>query len=166
MKNKAMVIGAIDAGKTTLINGLIGNVKTANKTQTLSYHQWIVDTPGEYTENPLYYKSIMATAFQVTHIIYVQDASAHKNIFPPGFGGGIPKLGIGVVTKSDVEDSKVDKAVEMLKRVMLKGPIIITSAKNKTGLHHIKPLVQCNSYSEMKKYVEAQKDNLLIFIEK
>lgn len=166
MKNKAMVIGAIDAGKTTLINELIGNVNKANKTQTLEYHQWIVDTPGEYTENPMFYKSIMATSFQVTHMIYVQDATAKKNIFPPGFAGGIPKLAIGVITKADSEESDNERSTEILKRVMLKGPIVVTSSKDKRGLMHIKPLVECNTLSEMKKYVENQKDPCVMFVDK
>lgn len=166
MKNKAMVIGAIDAGKTTLINELLGSTNQVKKTQTLEYHQWIVDTPGEYTENPLFYKNVMATSFQVTHVIYVQDASVSKNIFPPGFGGGIPKLGIGVITKADLAENNIDKAIETLKRVMLQGPIIVTSVKDKTGLEYIKPLVQCHSLSEMKAYVKEQKDPLLTYVGK
>lgn len=165
MKNKAMLIGAIDAGKTTLINELIGNTSLALKTQVLQYHEWIVDTPGEYTENPLYYKSIMATALEVTHVVYVQDATSGKNIFPPGFGAGIPKLPIAVVTKKDAVDSDVERAIHLLKRVILQGPVVITSAHEKKGIEHIKPLVECHTMKEMKAYTEAQSDPLLQFIE-
>lgn len=164
MKNKAMLIGAIDAGKTTLIHALLGSTTAALKTQTLHYHQWIVDTPGEYTENPLYYKNIMATALEVTHVLYVQDATTGKSIFPPGFSAGIPKLPIAVVTKSDAVDSDIERAIQVLKRVMLKGPVVITSAYEQKGINHIKPLVACNTMDEMKAYVDAQGNASLQFV--
>lgn len=163
MKNKAMLIGAIDAGKTTIINELIGNPASALKTQVLQYHQWIIDTPGEYTENPLFYKNIMATALEVTHVVYVQDATTGKSIFPPGFSGGIPKLPIALVTKEEAENANVDRALQILRRVMLKGPVIITSAYDKKGIEHIKPLVACNTMEEMRSYVESQSDPSLKF---
>lgn len=118
-KNRAMFIGAIGAGKSTLINALLGRQVEALKTQSLTYYDWIVDTPGEYTENPMYYKSIMATALEVTHVIYLQDATNAKSIFPPGFATGIPKLPIGVVTKADAQDADVDRAIHQLAQVIL-----------------------------------------------
>lgn len=165
MKNNAMIIGAIDAGKTTLMNALLKNNAPALKTQSLSYDEWIVDTPGEYTENPLYYKNIMATSLEVTHVIYVQDATSIKNIFPPGFSLGISKLPIAVVTKSDAETANVEKAINILKKVVVRGPLIITSAINNEGIEHIKPLVECNSLSQMKEYVYKQQTHSLYFIE-
>ncbi|MBO1001453.1 EutP/PduV family microcompartment system protein [Pseudogracilibacillus auburnensis] len=165
MKNKVMMIGAIDAGKTTLVNELVDIGTKARKTQSLEYHDWVVDTPGEYTENPLYYKNIMATSFQVTHVAYVQDATTHKNIFPPGFGGGVPKLPIGIITKADAKGADIERSFNILKRVMLRGPVIITSVVNKTGLKHIQPLVICNSLLEMKAYAEKHNDPLLLYVE-
>lgn len=159
-----MLIGAIDAGKTTIINELIGKNAVALKTQALQYHQWVIDTPGEYTENPLYYKNIMATALEVTHVVYVQDATTGKSIFPPGFSSGIPKLPIALVTKTDAEDADVERAINVLKRVMLTGPVVITSAFDKKGIDHIKPLVSCGTMAEMKAYVEAQSDDAVQFL--
>src|SRR5699024_8949559 len=106
-----------NAGKTTLINALMDKKQVANKTQTLNYYDWIVDTPGEYTENPLHYKNIMATSFQMTHVIFVQSAVTSKNIFPPGFASGIPKLPIGVITKSEMAAADIEQSIDILKRV-------------------------------------------------
>ncbi|WP_026678005.1 EutP/PduV family microcompartment system protein [Fictibacillus gelatini] len=164
-KNRVMIIGAIGAGKSTLTNALLGIEREARKTQSLTFLDWIVDTPGEYAENPLYYKSIMATALEVTHTIYLQDATSAKSIFPPGFATGIPKLPIGVVTKEDKEGADVSRAIKLLKQTINKGPIVITSAYTKKGIGHIPNLVKCNSMKEIFQYYSGHcDDETLVFI--
>ncbi|WP_240376767.1 EutP/PduV family microcompartment system protein [Bacillus piscicola] len=165
MKNRAMIIGAIEAGKSTLTKALLGREVKAKKTQTLHYYDWIVDTPGEYTENPLFYKNIMATALEVTHVLYIQDATKKKSIFPPGFSTGINKLPIGVVTKADAEEADIVRAVSQLKKVMPKGPIVTTSAYTGQGIEEIRNLVQLNSLHDMKHYVEEVNDNNVVYHE-
>lgn len=164
MKNKVMLIGAIDAGKTTLINRLLGKEIKALKTQSLLYYDWIVDTPGEYTENPMFYQSIMATALEVTHVCYIQDASRKKSIFPPGFSRAITKLPIALVTKCDHEDADLEKATRTLKTVVYKGPLLYTSSFTGAGLKHMKKLVACKTMEEMRLYVESENDEYLLFI--
>lgn len=164
IKNRAMLIGSIGAGKSTLTNALLGRQVEAVKTQALIYYDWIVDTPGEYTENPLFYKNIMATALEVTHVLYLQDATKKRNIFPPGFSRGINKQPIGVVTKSDSEHANVELAIAGLKQVILKGPIVITSSVKGEGLEEVRNLVKCQSLQEMREYVENHPSNHIIFI--
>lgn len=159
-----MLIGAVGAGKSTLTNALLDKQTDAVKTQALVYNDWIVDTPGEYTENPLFYKNIMATALEVTHIFYLQDATNSKTIFPPGFSSGIPKLPIGVVTKSDHPDADVERAVRMLQDVIHRGPIVITSSVAGTGINHLKELIKINDMAELQKYVTEASDEQLKFI--
>ncbi|PID16135.1 ethanolamine utilization protein EutP [Sporosarcina sp. P34] len=163
MRNKAMLIGAVRAGKSTLTNALLGREVEAFKTQTLSYYDWIVDTPGEYTENPMFYKNIMATALEVTHVLYLQDATSEKLIFPPGFSMGIPKLPIGVITKCDLSEANIDRSLGMLKTVMNVGPIVMISSKTGMGIKHIKELTKLNDIPAMRHYVESEADKHLIF---
>jgi ethanolamine utilization protein EutP len=163
MKNRAMLIGAIGAGKSTLTNALLGKKVDAFKTQTLIYYDWIVDTPGEYTENPMFYKNIMATALEVTHVFYLQDATNGKMIFPPGFSMGITKLPIGVITKSDHSKADISRSIEMIRSVISHGPIVITSSVEGIGIAHLKELVQMNSMEKMKTYVTAADDDNLLF---
>jgi ethanolamine utilization protein EutP len=160
--NRAMLIGSVGAGKSTLTNALLGRKVDAVKTQSLHYYDWIVDTPGEYVENPLFYKSIMATSLEVTHVLFIQDATNQKVTFPPGFSSGIPKMVIGVITKSDSEQADVESAIFKLKKSMVQGPIIVTSSFKKQGMEEIKGFVSCNSYKEMKDYCEKVK-NLCLF---
>lgn len=163
-QSRAMLVGSIGAGKSTLTNALLGREVKAVKTQSLVYYDWIVDTPGEYMENPLFYKNIMATALEVTHVLYLQDATKQKNIFPPAFSTGINKLPIGVVTKSDAENADVSAAVQRLRRVIPHGPIIISSSVTGDGLKEIKDLVQCRSLKEMKEYAEMADNPNIIFV--
>jgi ethanolamine utilization protein EutP len=163
--NRAMLIGSVGAGKSTLTNTLLGRKVDAVKTQSLHYYDWIVDTPGEYVENPLFYKSIMATALEVTHVLFIQDATKKKITFPPGFSSGIPKLAIGVVTKADSEDADVEAAVSKLMKSMVQGPIIVTSSFKNHGMDEIKGFVSCNSYKEMKEYYKKVKEMCLFYKE-
>ncbi|WP_026582307.1 EutP/PduV family microcompartment system protein [Bacillus sp. J33] len=162
--NRAMLIGSIGAGKSTLTNALLGREVEAVKTQALNYYDWIVDTPGEYTENPFFYKNIMATALEVTHILYLQDATKQKTIFPPGFSTGFNKLPIGVITKSDLKEADVDLAIKQLKNAMPKGPIVVSSSVTGKGLEDIRSLVKCNSLQEMKKYTDSLRGDAVFFV--
>lgn len=159
-----MIIGAIRAGKSTLTKALLNQDLQAVKTQALHYEEWIVDTPGEYLENPLFYKNIIATSLEVTHLIYLQDATRQQSNFPPFFGTGMTKLPIGVVTKSDLPEANINQAVYWLKQVIGQAPIVITSSIKGTGIEHIRQLVQCNSLEEMRIYVEEKTDPLLFFV--
>jgi ethanolamine utilization protein EutP len=164
MKNRAMLIGSIGAGKSTLTNALLGREVKAVKTQSLLYYDWIVDTPGEYSENPFFYKNIMATALEVTHVLYLQDSTKKKMIFPHGFSTGINKLPIGVVTKSDSDKADIELAVSLLKKVMVnRGPIVITSSLKNEGIEEIKMLVGMNTIQEMKEYIDNHPSPYIFF---
>lgn len=162
--NKVMIIGAIGAGKSTLTKALLNKDLRAVKTQALNYEEWIVDTPGEYLENPMFYKNLIATSLEVSHLIFLQDATRQMSNFPPLFGTGMAKLPIGVVTKCDAAHADVEQSIYWLKQVIGQAPIVITSAVENIGVEHIRQLVQCHSLQEMKAYVEKCNDPRLLFV--
>ncbi|WP_025027849.1 EutP/PduV family microcompartment system protein [Caldalkalibacillus mannanilyticus] len=163
-RNRAMIIGSIGAGKSTLTHALVGRRQEAVKTQSLRYEDWIVDTPGEYIENPMYYRSLMATSLEVTHVLYIQDATRTKSSFPPGFSTGIPKLPIAVVTKADAKEAHIERAIEEVKKTVPRGPVVVSSVFRDQGIEEIRQLVLQNTLEEMKEYIDSKKSNFLFFL--
>lgn len=160
-----MILGGIDAGKTTLADALLKREQKEKKvkTQSLIYDDWIVDTPGEYIENPLHYRNIMATSMEVTHVLLVQDATNEKTIFAPGFSSGLNKPSIGVVSKADHSKANIERSIDILKKAMVRGPILVTSAYTREGLELIYDLVQLNTMKAMEDYVRQSDSENLIF---
>jgi ethanolamine utilization protein EutP len=135
---KIMIIGAVGAGKSTLIKALFGESDPAAKTQSLVYRDWLIDTPGEYSENPLYYRSLMATSHETAAVLLVQDAARDRNYFPPGFEQGFPVLTIGAVTKIDHPKADIDRAITLLRQSLSEGQIFLTSAESSEGIQELK----------------------------
>lgn len=135
---KIMIIGAVEAGKSTLIKKLFDETKPAVKTQSLIYRGWTIDTPGEYCENPLYYRSLMATSHEAAAVLLVHDATRERNYFPPGFAAGFPIPALGAVTKADHPKANVNHAVALLRQSLPKGEIFVTSSVNRLGMEQLK----------------------------
>jgi ethanolamine utilization protein EutP len=137
-KKRAMIIGAVGAGKSSLVQALFGDEQPALKTQSLQFRNWVIDTPGEYSENPLYYRSLMATSFEAKLLVMVQDATRARNYFPPGFAAGFPVPAVGVVTKIDHPQADAERAVKLLREALPEGRIWLTSAASKQGIEELR----------------------------
>ncbi|MGE5702942.1 MAG: EutP/PduV family microcompartment system protein [Clostridia bacterium] len=141
MMKRVMIIGAVGAGKSSLVRVLMGDQEPARKTQTLEYRDWLIDTPGEYSENPLYYRTLMATALEASILVMVHDATRERNYFPPGFSQGFPIPPIGVITKIDHPKANVDEAIQMLRESLAEGEIVLTSAETGQGIQQLHALL-------------------------
>lgn len=135
---KVMIIGAVGVGKSTLIKALFGESEPATKTQSLIYRDWLIDTPGEYSENPMYYRSLMATSHETAAVLLVQDATRDRNYFPPGFEQGFPVRTIGAVTKIDHPKADIDRAITLLRQSLPEGEIFLTSSASTVGIQRLK----------------------------
>lgn len=138
---KIMVIGAVDSGKTSLLMAIHGETGQVSKTQTIGYKSFTIDTPGEYMENPRMYRALMSTSLEAKCIMFTQDSTVSKSIFPPGFARAFNCMSIGVITKIDHPQSNPQRANELLMELGLKGPIFKVSALSGEGIDELKSFI-------------------------
>ncbi|PVZ67766.1 EutP/PduV family microcompartment system protein [Pelagibaculum spongiae] len=112
---KFMLIGATSAGKTTLIQAMHNQPLQYRKTQAMDYLKEVLDTPGEYLENPRFYSALMTAGMDYQVICLVHDASRDDTHFPPGFASmfGDREI-IGIVTKCDMENANPQYSIDTL----------------------------------------------------
>jgi len=117
LKTRVILIGRSMAGKTTLIQYLTGSSLDYKKTQTVEViDQNLIDTPGEYLERRGFRGALMVTAADAEVIVFVQQATEHGTMFPPGYSSNFPKPCVGIVTKADIADEQeIKDAIEYLK---------------------------------------------------
>ncbi|MGZ0085411.1 EutP/PduV family microcompartment system protein [Caldibacillus thermoamylovorans] len=138
-KGKVLVIGPVGSGKSTLTKILLGKEDVpVKKTQSLEYTNWIIDSPGEYSQNPMYYRTLMATALEAKVLLIVQDATRRDSVLPPNFAFGFPLHPIGVVTKIDHPNADIETAIRLLRTVLPVGDIYLTSSVTLAGIKELK----------------------------
>jgi ethanolamine utilization protein EutP len=156
---KFMLIGEIEAGKTSLLNALFNKNEAARKTQALEYEGCEgyagcgVDTPGEYFSHPRYYSALINTASDASTLVYVHAADREACRLPPGFldiyAG---KTVIGVITKTDLPDARTDAVEALLRAHGIAGPIFRTSTADPASLHALRQMLlgqtTCHGASE------------------
>ena len=112
---KTMLIGRTGCGKTTLTQKLLDEEVKYKKTQSVTYKSKIIDTPGEYVENKMYYKSLLVLSADAKLIVLVQSAIDGATLFRPEFSTMFPrKEVIGVITKTDLENANVERSRKFL----------------------------------------------------
>ncbi|MGL4730274.1 MAG: EutP/PduV family microcompartment system protein [Clostridium sp.] len=136
---KLMLIGSIGAGKTTLTQSLKEEIIEYKKTQAIEFDGCIIDTPGEYIENRIYYNALIVTSADADVIALIQDCTNESSSFPPGFGNMFNKPVIGICTKIDMCDneSSLERNHEFLK-VAGANEIFDVSAVNDNGMYELK----------------------------
>ncbi len=134
---KVMLVGAVGAGKTSLIHTLQKDCRIAEKTQSIQFTDGAIDTPGEYAQIPRFYSALMVTAMQASIVVVVQDATDVKVTLPPGFSGMFSRPVIGVVTKIDVPGIDREKAKARLLAVGVKEPIFFVSSRTGEGMDEL-----------------------------
>lgn len=145
-KKRIMLAGAVNAGKTTLMEALFHSEMPSmkkKKTQSLEYEEHSIDTPGEYTASPFMRGALFATALEADLIVFVQDATTDYIQFPPGFATGFPRRSVGVVTKIDSPDADVERALDIIRNVCVSDPdhIFCVSAKTGEGIPELRAYI-------------------------
>ncbi|WP_295236674.1 EutP/PduV family microcompartment system protein [Veillonella sp.] len=101
---KIMFIGPIGVGKTTLTQRIQGAEITYAKTQTVQFHDDIIDTPGEFVQHRLMYNALLVTSAEADILGFLISAKEKEQMFPPGFASLFNKPAIGIITKMDLVD--------------------------------------------------------------
>ena len=139
---KFMLIGEIEAGKTTLLNALFGKNEEARKTQAIEFEGNAMDTPGEYFSHPRLYSALLCSAQDVSTLVYVHAANRETCRLPPGFldlyaGQQV----IGVITKTDLPDARPDAVEALLRAHGIRGPIHRLSRNDPSALQTLKDVL-------------------------
>lgn len=139
---KFMLIGEIEAGKTSLLNALFERHETARKTQALEYEGRGLDTPGEYFSHPRYYSALINSASDMSTLVYVHAANRENCRLPPGFLDVYAgKKVIGVITKTDLPDARTDAVEALLRAHGIAGQIFRTSTADPSSVHALRQVL-------------------------
>jgi ethanolamine utilization protein EutP len=138
---KIVLVGPSRAGKSTLLRALQGQSGPARKTQAISYTPIATDTPGEYLENPRYYRVLLPSAMEARWVLLIQDATCPRNHFPPNFARGFPGTSVGLITKIDHPEADLARSRRFLESLALTGPVLAVSAYTGEGLAALRALL-------------------------
>ena len=137
-----MLVGAVSAGKTSLMQAIYDRDLSYHKTQAIDFRENIIDTPGEYLEQRFRYRSLGITAANTDLVVLVQSCTDLRCVFAPGLASMFAKPMIGVVTKIDIARSQkdIDWAVKNLKLAGCKQ-IFLVSNRKKTGIPEFREFI-------------------------
>ena len=132
---KIMFVGPIGVGKTTLTQRIEGVEIIYAKTQTVQFHDDIIDTPGEFVQHRLMYNALLVTAAEADILGFLISAKEKEQMFPPGFASLFNKPAIGIITKMDLIDETDD--IEFIENQLIMtgaSPIFKVGINNDEGI--------------------------------
>ena len=112
---RIILIGRSEAGKTTLKQVLRGEAITYAKTQSINYYDIIVDTPGEYIQTKHLGGALAVYSYEADVVGLLASATEPFSLFGPCIAATAMRPVIGIVTKCDEENAKVEMAYGWLK---------------------------------------------------
>lgn len=133
---KFVLVGPVEAGKSSLFNALLGKTSQVLKTQAVELEPGVgVDTPGEFFSHPRMYHALLQTLIDVDTIVYVHDCQDRDCRIPPGLLDvyGDKQL-IGVVTKTDLPGCDPWAAQQLLRDHGITGDIFHVSISDSESI--------------------------------
>ena len=107
---KIILMGKIGSGKTTLTQQLKGKSTEYKKTQYIEYGDFIIDTPGEYAENRQLGAALALYAYEADVVGLLLSATEQYSLFSPNITSFVNRDVIGIITKADHPDARIDRA--------------------------------------------------------
>ena len=138
---KCILIGRSGSGKTTLSQALKETKLNYDKTQTVKYEDWLIDTPGEYIENTAFGGAVAVYAYEADIVGLLLAANEPYSLFSPNITSMANREVIGIVTKIDLPDANKDRASRWLQ---LSGceKIFYVSSKTGEGIAELRDYLQ------------------------
>ncbi len=142
MKHKKfVVIGDVDAGKTSLCAALLNKQERITKTQQVEHvNKHIMDVPGEYTSIPHMRMALLSTLQQADAIIYVEPCDgSSKHAQPNDMLKSLEnKTLIGVISKIDVSNANIPAAKQELQRLGIVSNIFEISIHQEETIENLR----------------------------
>ena len=112
-----------------------------HKTQYVDYEDFIIDTPGEYAETKNLGGALAVYSYEADVIGLVTSATEHYTLFPPNIVGMATRPVIGIVTKCDHDDARLDLAEMWLKEAGCEQ-VFFTSSYKRDGIEELIQLLK------------------------
>ena len=102
---RTLLVGRHGVGKTTLKQALLGEEIRYEKTQSMQYGDWLLDSPGEYAEVHGLGAALAIYSYEADVVALLISADDDYSLFPPACAAMINRDVIGVVTKTTKESA-------------------------------------------------------------
>ena len=112
---KLLLIGRSEAGKTSLIQCLKGEMLHYEKTQTMSLSGAFIDSPGEYAQTVPYGRALALYAYEADVVGLLISADEPFTLFSPGITSLVNRPVIGIVTGIDKPEADIALAESRLR---------------------------------------------------
>jgi ethanolamine utilization protein EutP len=133
---KLILIGRSEAGKTTLTQALRGQKIHYEKTQYITYGENLIDTPGEYAENAHLAHALALYSYEADVVGLLLSATEPYSLYAPNITCMANREVIGIITKADHKDARVDLARLWLENAGC-DKIFVTSSYNHDGIDEL-----------------------------
>lgn len=137
-RQRFMLLGAVAAGKTSILRALEGRGEAARKTQMVDRAGAGIDTPGEYSQMAFFRQHLLAVSSEADLLVVLQDATKAQCYFPPRYFLMYSQRVIGVVNKIDLAGANVERATRQLRESGVSGEIFAVSALTGAGLEALR----------------------------
>ena len=124
---KLILIGRVAAGKTTLKQALLGEDLHYYKTQYIHYLDYIIDTPGEYTELRNLSGPLALYSYEADIVGLVLSADEPYSIYSPCITSLVNREVVGIVTGIDKPNARPDRAENWLRLAGCKKIFFVSS---------------------------------------